>query len=371
MIAAPSVDTVCSRELAGGELDGSARVGIASSRSGVARASSSASTTSWRTQRGATVSREAVAAARSPIASCTRAWLIPRQNESSTWSAHRRAASWSPPASAITVPTRATHPRTSVPSDSASTIASVVAKTCRAVSASPRSRWAWASSHMARARQKTIVSAGASAMAPSSAIACGRSPSSRCDSASATANSARMIVMSATGASVRTAAAMRSASSGRPANAWPRARVASNAMRRSGSRLRATVDLADLVGGVVPRLRQGHRACDPVGREPAEWIVPARRAQIAQHLPVQRPALDPAAADVRGRGPHEAHVHARSVDADMSAHDVNCSTSSTKRRRSTRRWHHAKSTIESTSLTATDAGIAAIVRLIVASRPLS
>ena len=131
--------------------------------------------------------------------------------------------------------------------------------------------------------------------------------------------------------------------------------------------------LAHLVGGIVPALRQRQLACDPVGREPAERILPARLPQIEHHLSIQRPALDPASGDDRRRRAHDVHAHAdgSSFGLDRSTHHVNCSTSSTNRRRSTSRWHHAKSTIESTSLTATAAGIAAIVRLTVASRPLS
>ena len=52
--------------------------------------------------------------------------------------------------------------------------------------------------------------------------------------------------------------------------------------------------LSHLVGGVVPALRQRQLACDPVGGEPAERVLPAGLPEIEHHLPIQRSALDPA-----------------------------------------------------------------------------
>ena len=101
--------------------------------------------------------------------------------------------------------------------------------------------------------------------------------------------------------------------------------------------------LPHLVGRVVPALRQRHLAGDAVGREPAERVLPAGLPEVAHHLSAQRAALDPASTDDRRRRPQ--HVHAgperRRSGSTVSTHHVNCSTSSTNRRRSTSRWHHA------------------------------
>ena len=226
---------------------------------------------------------------------------------------------------------------------------------------------------MARMRQKSIVSAGASARAVSSAKARERSPSSRCANASATANSARMMVMSATWAARRTPAATRRASSGRPASASPNARVPSNAKRRSGSRLKATSACRTSSEVSSQRSDNASSRATPLAANRPSGSCQQDVPEIEHHLSIQRSALDPASTDDRRRSPQHVRPECGSVSLgrDLSTHHVNCSTSSTNRRRSTRRWHHAYSTIDSRSLTATAAGIAAIVRWTVASRPLS
>ena len=210
----------------------------------------------------------------------TRALLTPLQNGSSTWSAQRRAASRSPSATASTVPTRVSQPRTSAPSDSSSTSASAWAKTCRAVVELALVEVGLGELDMARMRQKSIVSAGASARAVSSASARARSPSSRCANASATANSTRMMVMSATCGGA-THAGSHPQGVQRPAGE----RLAQRPgplERQATLRIAAQGDLGlpHLVGRIVPPLRQRHLACDAVGGEPAERVLPAGLPEV-------------------------------------------------------------------------------------------
>ena len=196
---------------------------------------------------------------------------------------------------------------------------------------------------MARTRQKSIVSAGASARAVSSANARDRSPSSRCASASATANSARMMVMSATWAARRTPAATRSGVQ-RPAG--QRLTQGAGSLERQATLRIATqgdLGLSHLVGARRPsapttparvrrRWRRTGRA-GPASRTPRDRAITCR---FSAPLSTQRPLT--IAAEARSTF---TRVRTVSFGLDLSTHHVNCSTSSTNRRRSTRRWHHA------------------------------
>ena len=136
-----------------------------------------------------------------------------------------------------------------------------------------------------------------------------RSPSSRCANASATASSVRMMVMSATWAARRTPAATRRASSGRPASASPKARVPSNARRRSGSRLSATSACRTSSDASSQRSDNASSRATPLAANRPSGSCQQDVAEVEHHLSTQRSALDPASADDRRRGPQ--HVHPR------------------------------------------------------------
>ena len=61
--------------------------------------------------------------------------------------------------------------------------------------------------------------------------------------------------------------------------------------------------LSDLVGGVVPALRQRQLAGYSVGGKPAERVPPAGVSELEHHLSIQRSALDPSSTDDRRRCP--------------------------------------------------------------------
>ena len=130
---------------------------------------------------------------------------------------------------------------------------------------------------MANNRQNSIVSAGVSARTVSSGNARGRSPSSRCANASATANSVRMMVMLATWAARRTPAAN---AEGVERPTGQRLTESASSLERQATLRIAThgaLGLPDLVGGVVPALRQRQLVCDSVGGEAAERVLPVGR----------------------------------------------------------------------------------------------
>ena len=156
---------------------------------------------------------------------------------------------------------------------------------------------------MARMRQNSIVSAGVSARTVSSANARERSPSSRCANASATANSMRMMVMSATWAARRTPAATRRASSGRPASASPSARVPSNARRRSGSRLTAPSACRTSSEESSQRSDNASSRATPLAANRPSGSCQQDVPEVGHHLAIQRSALDPTSTDDRRRRP--------------------------------------------------------------------
>ena len=162
---------------------------------------------------------------------------------------------------------------------------------------------------MARTRQKSIVSAGASASAASSAAARDRSPSSRCASASAMANSVRRIVMSDDGGGA-TNAGRHSKRIQRPSG---------QCLVRAPGSPRTTSDFRDH-GSTRARPDAPRRSCRPTApRAPRSRPMPlgANRpnGSCQQDSPSSRiacrlsaAAFDPSSADKGSRGPEHVHV---------------------------------------------------------------
>ena len=163
------------------------------------------------------------------------------------------------------------------------------------------------SSRIARTWQNSIVPPGLPASASSSSSAAALSPISRWAIASATPSSARMTVMLVANAAWRTPAAMRRASTGRPASASPRARVPSKLRRRSASRLSASSASRTSSHAGGPPLGQRHVPGHHVPPEPPERIAPPRPAHLRHRLARQQAALDPATR--HGRRHRAEHRH--------------------------------------------------------------
>ena len=286
---------------------------VASSRSATARAMSSARATWWRMQRGCAASRSAIAAGRSPWARWTRALLTPLQNESSTRSAQRRAASRSPSATASTVPHRVSQPRTSAPNDSSSTsvlclgedtpgglevtfVDVCLGELGHGQDATEEHRLGWCVGESGEFGQcpGTIAELPMRQRLGNGQL--GAHDGHVCD------------LGDATNAGGHAEGVQRPAGQRLTHRAGSFERQATLRIATQGD-----LGLADFVGRVVPPLRQRHFACDSVGGEPAERVLPAGLPEIGQHLSTQRAALDPATTDDRRRSPQHVHASADGV----------------------------------------------------------
>ena len=242
-------------------------------RRSAARARSRSRTTSWRGQRGTTASSRASASARPPSASSTRASPTPPQNGSSTRSAQLlglldpaggEAQQRSPSAPTTSArPVRRTRSRTNSWARSKHSSAAATSPS------SSRSCVSWSIARRQRVRDRAAPWRGGrrarSRRGRGRRARGGRAPR-RCPS------SADRIVIEPTATMSRTPAAMRSASSGRPASASPSAWMPSYLSRRSGS---------------VPSSRRICSSC-PESSSQRSLSAPRARASSSRTAPARR-----------------------------------------------------------------------------------